>query len=156
MIGVGSDVFKGLVRVGNQPQPQHQQPPQPAQQARERAKTSAKTDDKWTRPAPPEKLQAMMMKRIKDGNQAKASAGQAKYVAQLFGELFVDDLDGEDKYHACLEYLTGESSATDLTKVGASALINNLREEPESKENYNLHESALAEMNAVLEAVGSS
>ena len=47
-----------------------------------------------------------MMKRIEDGSQAKASAGQAKYVAQLFDELFVDDLDGKDKYHICLKYLT--------------------------------------------------
>jgi hypothetical protein len=156
MIGVGSDAFKGLVQVGDQPQQQRQQqqPSPQAQGARERAKTPAKeVAQQWTRPAPPEKLRAKLLLRITEGKQDKASAGQAKYVAQLFGEVFVDDIDGEEKYHDVLEYLAGVRSATELTKVGAGALISNIREEPDSDTNYALHPEAINEMNAVLEVV---
>lgn len=158
VIGVGSDVFKGLVRVGKQSQSQRrQQSSQPAQEARERAKSPTKgQSEKMTRPMTPDQIKNGLQTRASEGSSAKATAGQGKFVARLFNEVWVDDIDGETKYHTCLNWLLGVESATDLTKGASSACINYLREEPDSDSNYDLHPAITEEMNAVLEAAQSS
>lgn len=152
MIGVGSDVFKGLVQVGKQSQPQRrQQSSQPAQKARERAKSPKGQSEKMTRPMTPDQIKNGLQTRASEGSSAKTTARQAKFVARLFNEVWVDDVDGESKYHTCLNWLLGVESATDLTKGASSACSNYLRKEPDSDDNYDLHPAITEEMKAVLE-----
>ena len=152
MIGVGSDVFKGLVRVGNRPQQQAQsQPSQPAQAARDRAKAPAKTDGKIARPMSAETVKKALAIKAGDGT-ALASAKQAGFVARLAQEVWGGDDGAEQNYHSCLRYLFDVDSATKLTKGQASACITYLRQEPESTDNWGLHPDSVAEMKAILTA----
>ena len=150
MIGVGSDVFKGLVRVGNRPQQQAQsQPSQPAQAARDRAKAPTKTDGKIARPMSAETVKKALAIKAGDGTAA-ASTKQAGFVARLAQEVWGGDDGAEQNYHSCLRYLFDVDSATKLTKGQASACITYLRQEPESTDNWGLHPDSVAEMKAIL------
>ena len=157
IIGVGSDVFKGLVRVGNRPQQQQQsRPSQPAQAARDRAKTpaksDAKSDGKWARPMSPELVkEAMEIKVSGIKNGAKPiTDGTANYVGRLGPEVWADDKDATQNYHSCLRYLFDVDSATKLTQGQGSSFIDYLRQEPGSKDNYDLHDDSVTEMKAIL------
>jgi hypothetical protein len=151
MIGVGYEVFRGEIRSG-QPQQQQRQSA-PAQQARERAKTPVTDNGKVKRPMNPTQVESAL--RIKAAATEKggnpATVNQAKFVSRLWQEVWADDDEAERKYHASLQYLFKCESAKGLTFGEASSVITWLREEPESKENYDLHPSAIQEANLVLD-----
>ena len=133
-------------------------PSQPAQDARTRAKAPAKAttkpDGKWARPMSPELVkEAMEIKVSGIKNGAKPiTDGTANYVGRLGPEVWADDKDATQNYHSCLRYLFDVDSATKLTQGQGSSFIDYLRQEPGSKDNYDLHDDSVTEMKAILTA----
>lgn len=75
------------------------------------------------RPLSAEQIKASLALKVKGKGDAPISEKQAPFVASMFQACFEGEQDPASNYHLALEWLTGATSANDITKAMASAIL---------------------------------